>query len=166
MDLTFKQSATPCQLVGGDELYAADVVMDGTFKKLLVKTDFEVSTDLQVFVSIVPIPCPVNQWTPLFTSTGIERTLSGLTLRTDKGGFSVRLIVDTVTIFEFAIDDLNNLIDWASAGQPSSYVSVNSNRRTFYFSPLFPLIAENSITLEVFASQNNSNIIGQVRQIS
>lgn len=163
-DLDFLQRSSPVQIVGGDELFPADVIEEFGLKKLRVKSDNEISSSLNIFASSTPLALVQNVETTLYT--GMSGTLSGLVLRFSKDSVIVKVIIDSVILFEIDTETIKNLIDFANAAQPATYVSVNSNRRAFYFTPNFPVKAETSILITVTATLANTDLIGQVRQVS
>ena len=163
-DLSFKEASQAVQLVGGDELHAADVIEEFGQYKLRIKGEAEISSALNIFSSSAIVSLADNVETTLVNSG--PGTVSGLVLRFSKDDVLIKLVIDGNTIFEINTQSLKDVVDWDNAAQPNTYVSVNSNRRTFYFTPNFPVKANISIVLSVQPMSGGTNIIGQVRQFS
>ena len=163
-DLSFLERSNPVQIVGGDEQFPADVIREFGQNKLRTKGEFEISSNLGIVANTTEIEL-VNDTEFELINVG-PTTISGFTIRFNKDNPFIKLVVDDVEIFNIRMSDLRDVLDWNQAPLPSSYVSINSNRRVFYFAPNFPLRAFVSAKVFVTPTDNGTSVVAQVRQFS
>lgn len=165
-DIDEKQQSETTRIVGGDEQYAADVVLDGDGqKKLLVKSDTNISTDLQIVQqSNANIDLPSTN-VVLYSVSG-NRTVSGFALRFDSNRIAITLEVDSTQIFDLDINDLRRVADWNNASLPNLYVSWNNSLNTFYFTPAFPIEGFAQIRILARSTQGNRRYEDGIIQVA
>ena len=146
-DISELQRSDITRLVGGDELYAADVILDGGLKKLIVKSSAELSSDLRIIQveGVDQILSDVTYYT-IYTVAGVA-TVSGFIIEFDDKKVQVKLNIDGVDIFDINVEALKNISDWSTSPQPQTYISWNDILKVFYFTPAFPIKSSTSITI-------------------
>lgn len=147
-DITRKQSSSAVQIVGGDQQYIADVVLDRGFKKLVIKSDSDISSTLKIHqeYDVDEDLDDVNYYV-VYSRNG-ESTISGFTLRFNDKKVWVKLVIDGVEIFDINCEELKDMSDWNAFPQPQTYVSWNDNKELFFFTPSFPMVAASSVSIE------------------
>ena len=110
-DLPEKQQSETTRIVGGDEVYAADVILDGGLKKLIVKSSAELSSDLRIIYEYDKnqILDDVTYHT-IYTVSGIA-TISGFFLEFDDKKVWVKLEIDGDDIFDINVEKFKDISD-------------------------------------------------------
>ena len=155
LDAELTASST-VKITGGAEDYIADVIEEDSKKKLRVKTDFEVSSSLRIIEAYDQnVTLPDNSYYTIYTTTG-EKAVSGIIIRFDDKKVFVKLEIDGQTIFDMNIEKFKEIVDYNSAPYPSTYVSWNDGDKTFFFTPVFPIKANSSVTISARSKTGQS----------
>lgn len=155
-DLNEIEQSETVRIVGGDESVAADVVVEGGLKKLIVKSSAELSSDLSIIQEF-----DQNQtlddvtYYEIYDATGVV-TISGFFLEFSDKKVYVKLNIDGVDIFDINVERLKDLSNWDEAAQPQTYVSWNDKLKVFYFTPNFPIKSETNITISARSKTGQS----------
>lgn len=143
-----KKASSTIRIVGGDEDYAADVVLDFDGKqKLLVKSDGSISSALRIVHTYdQDIILSDTTYYTIYNQTGVL-TLSGFFIEFDDKKVYVKLTIDGVVIFDINCEKLKDILDWNQSPQPQTYISWNDGLKVFYFTPNFPIKSNSSINI-------------------
>lgn len=149
-------ASLPIKIVGSDELYAADVINEAGEKKLLVRSDTNISSDLKILTEYNQ-NITLNDTTGfnIYSETGII-TCSGFVIKFDDKKVFAKLVLDGVTIFDIDVEEFKEISDLNQASQPPIYLAWNDNKKTLYFTPNFPIKSTTSLVINVRSAPGQS----------
>jgi hypothetical protein len=160
-----KQGSATTRVVGDNEEFAVDVVEERGEKKLLVKSNIELSSELRIIQDSPQNIRLTNNgaFLEIFSQTG-GATVSGFMIRFDRNAARVRLEIDNIEIFNIDCQQLRFFTNLANNQVPNTYISWNSNENVFYFTPNFPIVGD-SISISVVGTSNTTDYLGSFIQV-
>ena len=137
----------PFKLFGRDGVHAVDVIEERGARKLLVKSDAELSSDLRIIQEFDQDETLDDvTYSTIYSVSGVA-TVSGFSLEFSDKKVWVKLEIDGVEIFDINCEKLKDVLDWNQSPQPQTYISWNDGLKVFYFTPNFPIVSTTSITI-------------------
>jgi len=134
------QASSPVQLTGEDELYKANVIEQFGEKKLVVKADVVIQgSNFRIIENTTPLNFGTGSWTNVYSSTG-PSAVGGMMVDFDTNKVRIRLVVDSVLVFDVGIENLAGYVNWNNSNNPQTTLSWNAGNNIFYFTPQNPLI--------------------------
>jgi hypothetical protein len=166
-----KTSSSTTKIVGGDELYNADVFEDTEGIKRLQTSgkiddgDVSISSALQIIESQTQINISPAAYSTIYSYAGAA-VVSGFMIKFDTVRVKIRLTVDTNQIFDIDLEFLSGFTNWNNSSNPNTWISFNAGSNVVYFVPLFPLKAATNVTIDAISTQGNKKVEGYYIQVA